>query len=59
MSDMEYRVRYCQWLDYEALEPDMRAELEAIKDDEEEIRDRFCQELTFGTAGLRGIMGAG
>lgn len=59
MSDMEYRVRYRQWLDYEALEPDMRAELEAIKDNEEEIRDRFCQELTFGTAGLRGIMGAG
>ncbi len=59
MSTMEYRVRYRQWLDYEALEPDMRAELEAIKDNEEEIRDRFCKELTFGTAGLRGIMGAG
>ncbi|MBQ5857961.1 MAG: phospho-sugar mutase [Peptococcaceae bacterium] len=41
------------------MEPDMRAELEAIKDNEEEIRERFCQELSFGTAGLRGIMGAG
>lgn len=59
MNNMEYRVRYRQWLDYEALEPDMRAELEAIKDNEEEIRERFCQELSFGTAGLRGIMGAG
>ena len=59
MNNMEYRVRYRQWLDYEALEPDMRAELEAIKDNEEEIRERFCQELTFGTAGLRGIMGVG
>ena len=59
MNNMEYRVRYRQWLDYEALEPDMRAELEAIKDNEDEIRERFCQELTFGTAGLRGIMGAG
>ena len=59
MNNMEYRIRYRQWLDYEALEPDMRAELEAIKDNEEEIRERFCQELTFGTAGLRGIMGAG
>lgn len=59
MSNMEYRVRYRQWLDYEALEPEMRAELEAIKDNEEEIRDRFCQELTFGTAGLRGKMGVG
>jgi phosphoglucomutase len=59
MNNMEYRVRYRQWLDYEALEPDMREELEAIKDNEEEIRERFCQELSFGTAGLRGIMGAG
>lgn len=59
MSNMEYRVRYRQWLDYEALEPEMRAELEAIKDNEEEIRDRFCQDLTFGTAGLRGKMGVG
>ena len=59
MSNKEYRVRYRQWLDYEALEPEMRAELEAIKDNEEEIRDRFCQELTFGTAGLRGKMGVG
>ncbi len=59
MSNMEYRIRYRQWLDYEALEPDLRAELEAIKDNETEIRERFCQDLTFGTAGLRGIMGAG
>ena len=59
MSNMEYRVRYRQWLDYEALEPAMRAELEAIENDENEIRERFCQDLTFGTAGLRGIMGAG
>lgn len=59
MSTMEYRIRYRQWLDYEALEPDLRAELEAIKDNETEIRERFCQDLTFGTAGLRGLMGAG
>lgn len=59
MSNMEYRIRYRQWLDYEALEPDLRAELEAIKDNETEIRERFCQDLTFGTAGLRGLMGAG
>ena len=59
MSNMEYWIRYRQWLDYEAMEPDLREELEAIKDNEEEIRERFCQDLTFGTAGLRGIMGAG
>ncbi len=59
MSSMEYRIRYRQWLDYEALEPELRAELDTIKDNEEEIRDRFCQDLTFGTAGLRGLMGVG
>ncbi len=59
MSNMEYRVRYRQWLDYEAMEPELRAELEAIKDNEAEIRDRFCKDLEFGTAGLRGMLGAG
>lgn len=59
MSNMEYRIRYRQWLDYEALEPDLRMELEAIKENEQEIKERFCQDLTFGTAGLRGVMGAG
>lgn len=37
----------------------MRAELAAIRDDEAQIIDRFYQEITFGTAGLRGICGAG
>lgn len=59
MSNMEYWIRYRQWLDYEAMEPDLREELEAIRDNEAEIRERFCQDLTFGTAGLRGMMGAG
>lgn len=59
MSDMEYRIRYQQWLDYEQLEPELREELESIKENETEIRDRFYQDLTFGTGGLRGIMGAG
>lgn len=59
MSDMEYRIRYQQWLDYEQLEPELREELESIKENEKEIRDRFYQDLTFGTGGLRGIMGAG
>ena len=59
MSNMEYWIRYRQWLDYEAVEPDLREELEAIRDNEAEIRERFCQDLTFGTAGLRGMMGVG
>ena len=51
--------RYRQWLD--ALEQDdpLRGELTAIKDDPSEIEDRFYQDLSFGTAGLRGKMGAG
>ena len=36
-----------------------KAELQAIKDDEKEIEDRFYMDLEFGTAGLRGVIGAG
>ena len=51
--------RYRQWL--HALEQDdpLRGELTAIKDDPSEIEDRFYQDLSFGTAGLRGKVGAG
>ncbi len=48
-----------KWLNYDALDKDMRAELEAIKDDENEVVSRFYGNLTFGTAGLRGVMAAG
>ncbi|MBQ7011246.1 MAG: phospho-sugar mutase [Clostridia bacterium] len=48
-----------KWLNYDALDNDMRAELEAIKDDENEVVSRFYGNLTFGTAGLRGVMAAG
>lgn len=58
-NHLEYRNRYQEWLDFEELQPELRAELEEIKEDETEIYDRFYQELAFGTAGLRGILGAG
>ena len=58
-SDMDYLDRYEAWLDSPALTPEERAELEAIRDDEAEIKDRFHAPLAFGTAGLRGVMGAG
>lgn len=58
-NHLEYRNRYQEWLDFEELQPELRAELEQIKEDETEIYDRFYRDLTFGTAGLRGIMGAG
>ncbi len=56
---MDYRKQYEAWIGYEALEPQMKAELEAIAGDETEIKERFYKELEFGTAGLRGILGAG
>ena len=50
--------QYTRWLS-ETLPADLREELENIKDCEEEIHDRFCRDMTFGTSGLRGRMGAG
>ena len=47
-----------QWLAYEQLEDSLRKEL-ALIEAEEDILDRFYTDLEFGTAGLRGIMGAG
>lgn len=55
---MDYRQRYDFWR--QAALPDaMQQELRAIEQDEEELRSRFGAELQFGTAGMRGIMGAG
>lgn len=50
---------YTRWLDSPALSEDEWKELDAIRGDEEQIRSRFRGPLEFGTAGLRGIMGAG
>ncbi len=55
---MDYRVRYEAWLNDKALDEATRSELLAIKD-EKELHDRFYRDLEFGTAGLRGVMGAG
>ncbi len=56
---MDYLKVYEEWLHDEFLDEDTKKELEAIKDDEEEIKDRFYKSLEFGTAGLRGKIGAG
>lgn len=56
---MDYRAEYERWLASPALSAAERAELEAIRDDEREIRDRFWAPLSFGTAGLRGVLGMG
>ena len=59
MENITYLHRYQEWLAFEELQPELRAELEAIKDNDKEIYERFYQDLTFGTGGLRGILGAG
>ncbi len=56
---MDYLEKYKYWVTNKFFDEDTRRELEAIKDDEEEIKDRFYTDLTFGTAGMRGIIGAG
>ncbi|MDO4619953.1 MAG: phospho-sugar mutase [Lachnospiraceae bacterium] len=50
---------YSYWLEKLSEDDPMKQELLAVKDDEKEITDRFYQEIVFGTAGLRGICGAG
>jgi len=56
---MSWRETYEEWLNSPALSEKEWEELNAIRDDEKEIEDRFYAPLVFGTAGLRGIMGMG
>jgi len=53
-----YREKYSQWCENPTFDGSIRDELKKISD-EKEIEDRFYKDLEFGTAGLRGIMGAG
>ncbi|MEJ8553414.1 phospho-sugar mutase [Tepidibacter sp. Z1-5] len=55
---MDYLKTYKEWINDPYFE-DVKEELLNIKDDKEEIEDRFYKNLEFGTAGLRGIIGAG
>lgn len=55
---MDYRSRYDAWINDKALDDATRQELLNIKD-ESDLTDRFYKDLEFGTAGLRGILGAG
>ena len=56
---MEYKDNYKKWCEEDIFDEETKRELLSIKDDEKEIEDRFYKELEFGTAGLRGVMGAG
>ena len=54
-----FKEEYLRWLEADLLDPDLKPELMGIKDDEDAIKDRFAVSLKFGTAGLRGTLGAG
>ena len=54
-----YKNEYERWLASKLDDPDLGPELESVQGDEEAIKDRFAVSLKFGTAGLRGVLGAG
>ena len=56
---MEYRENYEAWLSNPYFDETTKAELKSIAEDDKEIKERFYKDLEFGTAGLRGIIGAG
>ncbi len=56
---MNYLEEYKKWCESPEFDEETKKELLAIKENKEEIEDRFYQELEFGTAGLRGVIGAG
>jgi len=56
---MDYLKEYKKWCESPEFDEKTKKELLEIKDNEKEIEDRFYQELEFGTAGLRGVIGAG
>lgn len=56
---MNYMENYKQWCTDPYFDADTKAELEAIKNNTDEIEDRFYRQLEFGTGGLRGVIGAG
>ena len=56
---MDYKEIYQSWLDNPYFDEATKDELRAIADNDDEIKDRFYADLEFGTAGLRGVIGAG
>ncbi|MDD9271941.1 phospho-sugar mutase [Paenibacillus sp. MAHUQ-63] len=53
------QTEYELWLNDPAVDAETKKELQAIREDEKEIEDRFYKDLEFGTGGLRGVIGAG
>lgn len=59
MEDSRELKRYREWLNAKGMDASLRKELYRLISDPEEIRERFCRDLNFGTAGLRALTGAG
>ena len=57
--DSTLKAKYEVWLEKAVADPDLKPELEAMAGDEAKIEDAFYKDLEFGTAGLRGVIGAG
>ena len=55
---MQYREKYDLWLNSPLIDEETKQELLALSGAEKEIEDRFYRDLEFGTAGLRGVIGA-
>ena len=53
------KALYTKWLDCAIKDKDITEELEKIKNDDVQINERFYTDLTFGTGGIRGVIGAG
>lgn len=56
---MDMNEKYLLWLEKAVDDPDLKTELDSVKGKDDEILDRFYKDLEFGTAGLRGVIGAG
>ena len=57
--EIMYKDEFEHWLAYPLDDPDLKPELESVAGDDEAVKDRFAVTLKFGTAGLRGVIGAG
>ena len=54
-----WKQTFDQWDAFDGLDAAMRADLERLRQDEHAIKDAFFEPLSFGTAGMRGVLGAG
>lgn len=54
-----YQKEYERWMAADLEDPDLKPELSKIEGNDDEIKERFAVALKFGTAGLRGVLGAG